>query len=294
MLKNLWYWVKTNKTASGVISFLFIIILVKQLQPRYNSQFVGKSANLMYTGSSGDSAVESMMPVPSAVPPATGVSKRLVSTQSYFSVLVKNVTATITELDKEVQSVGGYFLNTNISRPNQGEDANITMRVPVEKVSEIKNFLRQNSVKVVSENITSDDITDQYVDIQSRIETLNQMKQRVQAILDEAKTVDEMIRIQNQLFELQNQIDSYTGQLKYIESTAKTSLISVNLSTDELALPYAPNKSWRPSLIFKEAVRSLMETLQGAGATIIWIGVYSVILIPLAIVAYLVWKIIRR
>jgi hypothetical protein len=233
-------------------------------------------------------------PMPSQVAPIYRGQDRMVSTQSYFSLLVKNVTETVDQINTEVKSLGGYLLNTNISRPEQGEDASITIRVPTENVAKIQEFLRSNSVKVVSENISGDDITDQYADIQGRLDTLLTMKRKLQTILEEAKSVEEMLNVQNQLFNVQSQIDSYTGQLKYMEGVSSTSLISVNLSTDELALPYAPAKSWRPALIFKDAVRSLMSTMQGLGGAMIWLGVYSTILIPAAIIVFLVWKIIKR
>ena len=82
----------------------------------------------------------------------------------------------------------------------------------------------------------------------------------------------------------QSQIDNLKGQQKYFEQSAKLSKITIYLSTDELALPYAPTNEWRPAVIFKEAVRSLLGTIRSIGSLIIWAGVYIPILIPVLLI----------
>jgi len=61
------------------------------------------------------------------------------------------------------------------------------------------------------------------------------------------------------------------------------SLVTVYLSTDEYTLPYAPSEPWRPDVIFKTAVRSLIGNLRGIASTAIWLVVYSVIWVPVLI-----------
>ena len=65
--------------------------------------------------------------------------------------------------------------------------------------------------------------------------------------------------------------------------------ITVYLSTDELSLPYTPDTKFRPQVIFKLAVRSLMNTLRVVGEALIWAGVYSAIWIP-GVVIYLLYR----
>jgi ABC-type glycerol-3-phosphate transport system permease component len=112
--------------------------------------------------------------------------------------------------------------------------------------------------------------------------------------MDKATTVDEILRIQQQIFNLQDQIDRLQGQIKYMDASSSTSLISVNLSTDELALPYAPDNAWRPQLVFKQAVRSLIGTLRTVGNASIWLAVYTIIFIPVLIVFFIVKKALKR
>jgi hypothetical protein len=91
----------------------------------------------------------------------------------------------------------------------------------------------------------------------------------------QATRVTDLMDIQMQLTNIEQQIDSYKGRQKYLEQTAKLTLISINLSTDELSLPYAPDKAWRPTVVFKNAVRSMVGTLRELGSLVIWLVVYA-------------------
>ena len=96
--------------------------------------------------------------------------------------------------------------------------------------------------------------------------------------------------VQQQLTSLQSQIDNLKGQQKYYEQSAKLSKITIYLSTDELALPYAPTNEWRPTVIFKEAVRSLVGAVRGIGSLTIWIVVFLPIIIPVVLIIRFIRK----
>jgi len=64
--------------------------------------------------------------------------------------------------------------------------------------------------------------------------------------------------------------------------------ITLNLSTDEFSLPYAPAEPFKPANIFKQAVRSLVGTLRGIIKLLIWVGVFGVIWIPILLVMFFI------
>jgi hypothetical protein len=143
---------------------------------------------------------------------------------------------------------------------------------------------------VVDENVSGRDVTDQYVDLEARLTTLNKTKAKFEEILDRATQVQDLLNVQRELINLQSQIDSIKGQQQYLSQSAKLSKVTVYLSTDEFALPYSPGQPWRPNVVFKLAVRSLVSTLRGAGTAAIWIGVYSPIWAPILAVIWVIKK----
>ena len=143
-------------------------------------------------------------------------------------------------------------------------------------------------MKVTGENLVGKDVTDQYVDIEARIATHQKTKVKFEAILEKATTVSEILQVQRELISIQSQIDALEGQKKSLEQNANLSKVTLYLSTDELALPYTPDKAFRPQVVFKQAVRSLLGSLRSGANALIWVGVYSVIWVPVLVIIYIV------
>ena len=109
-------------------------------------------------------------------------------------------------------------------------------------------------------------------------------KAKFEQIMDQATQIQDILQVQREIISLQDQIDSLKGRQNYLEKTAAMAKITIYLSTDEYALPYAPPTSFRPNVIFKEAVRSMVGTIRGLAKDLIWIGVYSAIWLPILLV----------
>lgn len=288
-------WVKTHK----LVLLLSAVILYLIFKPSYNAYQSTKFDS--FTGSMPETAGFGGLSMPSykgqyeeGVPPQMDASDRMVVTNSSVSIVVKDVQNSLDLIDDKAISLKGYVVSTYVNRPEEGATGYITVRVPTAELKPFIAFLRENSIKVVSENIDGQDITDQYVNVQERLNILNKTKNTYMAIMDKAVSVEDIMKVQQQLSSLQQQIDSLEGQIKYMEASSSTSLISVNLSTDELSLPYAPDTAWRPGLIFKQAVRALVETFRTVGKAAIWIAVYSVVWVPVLITIVVVKKFINR
>ena len=165
--------------------------------------------------------------------------------------------------------------------------------MPTNKLDEALAFIRSLSIKVTSENLVGTDVTDEYIDIEGRLATLRKTQARFEEILDKAISVQDILTVQRELISLQDQIDTLIGQKESIENNAKLTKITVYLSTDELALPYAPDKAFRPNIVFKLAVRSLLSSLRSGAQAAIWIGVYSVIWAPI-VLGFIAYKRLRK
>jgi len=290
-------WIKRNKLAS-----LLLLIIGFYLFKNFLNGFYGIS-RLGFSSPSYNYAQESMgisapanmkMAFPgiggggsyypnSPAPPTTDVTNRMVVQNSYLSLVVKKVADTLQSIKTYTTSIGGYMVNSDITNPEDNSSGNITLRIPSEKLEDALSKFRSLSVKVASERLNGTDVTDQYVDNEARLTVLNANMTRFKEIMSQANELSDILNIQQQIFSLQDQIDRIKGSNKYIEQTAKMSLVTVYLSTDEYTLPYAPSEPWRPDVIFKTAVRSLIGNLRGIASTAIWLVVYSVIWVPVLI-----------
>lgn len=217
-------------------------------------------------------------------------SNRLVITDTSLSLQVKDVSQSIKQIETETKNLGGFLVTSHLSKPELAASGNITIRVPTDKLSQALDIFRTLAVKVVSESVVGRDVTDQYEDLDARLQVLYKTKTKFESIMDQAIKVSDLLEVQRELVSLQSQIDTIVGQQQYYKKSADLSKITIYLSTDDLSLPYAPTNQWRPLVVFKTAVRSLLSTLRQVGSLVIWLAVYS----PLILIGWFVYKFIKR
>ncbi|OGG03454.1 hypothetical protein A2W14_05365 [Candidatus Gottesmanbacteria bacterium RBG_16_37_8] len=295
---KIWEYIKSHKITSLLI-LVIIYLLYKNsggivpLRPNtYDSApMTGVSEGMSLKLGSPSYMGRGIVPPQPDYAPAPDVTDRKVISESQLSIQVKNVRDATDKIMTFAKRIGGYMVNTSLSNPGEAPSGYIVIRVPQAKFDESLIFLRSLGIKVVWENLTGEDVTDQYVDLDARIATLNRTLLKFQELFNKAVEISDILNIQREIINIQEQIDSLKGQQNFLDKSALMAKISVNLSTDEFSLPYAPTDTFRPEVIFKQAVRSLVDQLRKVGTWIIWLTVYAVVWVPvLLIVLYIKGK----
>lgn len=266
-----------------LVLILIIIFLAKNrvISPNFSSSISTQNSGITEMAIDSIGVANSKLGYSrNSVAPSDSID-RLVIQDTSLSLQVKDVSKTITNVLDTTKNLGGFLVNSSLTKPEGAASGNISIRVPKEKRSEALEEFKKLAVKVVSESVYGNDVTDEYVDLESQLEVLNKTKEKYNQILQNAQKVADIMSVQEQLTNIQNQIDNIKGQQKYYEQSAKLTKIAIYLSTDELALPYAPTNEWRPTVIFKNAVRSLVGVFRGFGSLIIWSVVFIPIIIPI-------------
>ena len=285
-------WVKNNKFVTVVI------IVVAYFLLNIINSFFGVGVNSLSIPSQKMGAVELDSDVYSGAPSGIGVSRsdylppspdyapqpdienRLVIKESNLSLLVKDVVETRNKILDYTKTSGGYMVSSNVLNPQDAPTGTVVIRIPSDKLESALDYFHSLSVKVVSENLSGRDVTDQYVDIDARLKTLEATKERFESILAQAVKIEDITNLTQRILNTQNQIDAYKGQQESLKQNAQLAKLTIYLSTDELALPYTPSETFRPNVIFKLAVRSLVGFARSLATYVIWIGVYSIVWVP--------------
>jgi hypothetical protein len=290
MVNKITAWIKENKLSTVLIG---IIVLFFGSNAQSSSTMLDMTS--VSKGRSADSLMVSEMAAP--LPPVGGggaprleIPDRKVVTNSNLSLVVTDVKKAINDIKVHTKGLGGYMVDSSQTAPEGLATGSITVRVPSDQLDIALDYLSDIAVKVVSERITGTDITDEYVDVEARLKTLRGTKVRYESILDKAEDVDDIMRVTQQILYIQDQIDRLMGQLTYMDATSSSSLITIYLSTDEFELPYSPEQPWRPKVVFKYAVRSLVQTLREVGSSLIWALTYAVIWVPILIIVLIIRK----
>jgi hypothetical protein len=281
-----------KKYWQGLIILFLLFVLLKESfinQTVFNAPLTKQLSSYETMDAVGNAEIG--FPSRQAAPVATD-DERMVVQNTWLSVLVKNVVQARDNIITISENLGGYMVDSNFNSPDGADTADVTVRVPTENQEQALDEFRKLGVRVVSENWQGTDVTDEYIDLEDRLQVLEKTKTKFEAILEQASEVNDILQVQRELTSLQSQIDNLKGRQEYYQQSADLSKITVYLSTDELALPYAPSEPWRPGVVLKYAVRSLVSTGRSLGSAIIWIAVYGAVWVPIVLGVYFYrkWK----
>ena len=303
MLHRLLIWIREHKLATLLIAVLAFVLLKDNVIGSYSvnryanvgSSF-GLSKSAVYDMAPGGMTQESVrtlneMPVAHATGGGPNPSTtRMVSLTGYLSMVVKDIRKASNAMVTIAEKAGGYMVNSSISNPEENGTATLTVRVLSAKIREVIESYKKLGVKVVSENINGSDITDQYQDIGEQLRVLVETKAKFEAMLKSSTDIQDSLSVLREVQQLQNQIDGLKGQEKYLEESAKYSILTVTISKDEYELPYAPEESWSAQVVFKTAVRDLIRTLRSVAEKVIWVAVFAVVWLPVGFLALFIYR----
>ena len=218
---------------------------------------------------------------------AEGVAQeRMVIYNGQISLETSHIEDTLTKIKALAEGYGGYVAGSSRSNYGTQATAEITIRVPKDKfriaVQEIETY-----GKLLAEDTSSEDVTEQYIDLKARLDNLQKEEQRLSEILTMATTVDDILKVEDELSTVRGDIESLQGQINYLEGNVEMSLISVSLT--EPAPPFTPpGMNWGET--FQTAIMGLFIVLRG----LIIIAVSSIPIAIIAVPAYYLYRRVKR
>ena len=219
-----------------------------------------------------------------AAPPTSG--DRLVIRNANLSLVVKDPAESLNAIAALAESLSGFVVSSNIyqtsvdAQGNKIMQANISIRVPTDKLQAALAQLKGMAVSVNSESTSGEDVTAQYTDLESHLRNLEAAEAQLQKIMDGATKTEDVLAVYNQLVYIRDQIEQVKGQMQYYRESAALSLITVDLIPDALSRPIEVG-GWRPEGVAKDALEALLRSLQVIANLVIWSVIY---LLPLGLV----------
>jgi hypothetical protein len=231
-------------------------------------------------------------------------SNRMIVKNADVRLTVKDTDVAIDRATQIIGDAGGYIVSSRVWYQdyygNNLKYAAITIGVPVDQFEKVLSKLRGLAIKVVDETAAGDDVTDQYVDLQSQLTNLEATRARIQDFLKDAKTIDEALRINQELSNIEGQIEQIKGQMNYLHDRSAYSTITLNLEPELPVLTPTPTPTafptvtpipWNPGQTFGNAKSTVTVVYQGIGDFLIWLGVVILpIVLPPALILWAIWK----
>jgi hypothetical protein len=175
---------------------------------------------------------------------------RLVIKNASLSMAVNDPLKSMDTISHMAESMGGFVVNADMYQQtlNNGvkvPQVSMTIRVPAEKLDQALASIKQETDQpIISENETSQDVTAEYTDLNSRLTNLQAAEKQLQEIMASATKTEDVLSVYSQLVSVREQIELIKGQMKYYEQSAALSSISIQQSLANfgirMALLYLP------------------------------------------------------
>ena len=164
-------------------------------------------------------------------------------------------------------TMGGYVVSVNISQTyapdgTQVPDAQIVFRVPSAQLDTALDQVKKGAVDVQDETLTGQDITSQYVDLQSRLTAKEAAADQLTKIMQNATKTQDVLDVYQQLQQVDSDIEVLKGQIQYDQQAAQLSAITVHVVAEETIKPIQVG-GWKPQGTARDAIQNLIYFWQG-------------------------------
>jgi len=231
-------------------------------------------------------------------PSDTAAIERLIIRNANLDIVVRDTETTVDEITALAEELGGYVIESTVSEYREGKQAYLRLRVPAEDLDRALDRIRDLAMEVRRENISGQDVTDEYVDLQSRLRHLEATEERLLTFMEEAEDTEAALEVYDRLQSIQAEIEQTRGRMQYLEDSAAMATITLNVTPSELAQPLEVG-GWRPQGTLRDAFESLIRVFQFLVDALIVIvvlivPVLAVIALPLVGVVLLIRWFLRR
>ncbi len=209
--------------------------------------------------------------------------ERMIIYRGYVWLETNDIDETIAMIRSLTERYGGYVASSNKYLYDNEVRAEISIRIPKDKfhiaIQEIETY-----GKVLNEDITSEDITEQYIDLKARLSNLQHQEKRLLEILELAKNVDEVLAIEKELERVRGEIESLQGQINYLERSVEMSIISISLTKPKPSFK-PPSMKWGE--VLEAALTGLFTVVKG-------LIILAISIIPIAAIAIPIYHIYKK
>lgn len=146
-----------------------------------------------------------------------------------ISIEVSDYVEGMAAIKKITQAARGYITSENETRDNYRISNTLSVRVQQNQFDSLLLAVEGVAKRVENKNVNAQDVTEEYIDISARLKTKKEVELRYISFLKSAKTMKEMLEVENQLKNLREEIESTEGRLKYLSHQVQYSTLNITV-----------------------------------------------------------------
>ena len=223
-------------------------------------------------------------------------SDRMIIHQASLSVNVKELDKAQSNIEKKVDQYGGYIVESNVyQEDDQTSSGRMIVRIPEKNFEKFLLDAEGVAAEVLERNVTGQDVTEQYVDLESRVKSKRAVEERLLDFMSKAQKTEDLLKISADLSEVQEEIEVMVGKMKYLENQTSFSTIELSMYENRVVVPEIESKELNTWEKTKKQLATSTNSLLSAGSALIvfFVGNLPVLLL-LGVIGFIVFWIIKR
>lgn len=221
------------------------------------------------------------------------VSERMIVRTANLSLIVEDTEQTLEAIEDLVTELEGYISDLRTWRVNDQVAATITLRLPGQSFEEARDRIKDLATEVETENVSGQDVTEEYVDLEARLHNLEVAETELLELLASAQETrqdaESILAIYREVTSIRQQIEQIRGRMQYLEDVTSLASLTVNLTPEETEEPVV-EAGWEPLRSVRDALRALVNALKVLADLLIWVVIFVLpIVVLFALPFFLIW-----
>lgn len=229
----------------------------------------------------------------SAVRESEGNNRKVIYTAD-LQVEVESYQEITEHIQKETERLGGYIVESNLYNDSDGRSGQITVRIPQEDFRTFIEIVEKGSTRVVEQTVSGQDVTEEFVDLESRLKSKRQVEERLLEFLTNAEKTEDLLKISNDLADIQEEIETLIGRMNYLQDKTDFSTVTIRIYENNVTLSSIDDddlNTWEETK--KQFMRSVNFVISVfSGIIVFFIGNLPVFLLVgvLLLIGFLTWR----
>lgn len=213
------------------------------------------------------------------------VERKIIKTAN-LTLEVKRIVDFQRSLTPKFKKYGAYTSSEENSFADDRSEILLTIKVPVQSFEMLMNDLNSGDGKITERSVHSEDVTAQFVDTKTRLETRKKLRLKYLEFLQQAKNMTEALQVQAEINTIQEEIEAAEGKIQFLSAQAAYSTINLRLVEPTPGYVYR-DKS--PSFFV-----SLLDAFINGGLFLKTIVIGLISIWPLLIILLLLYVFVQR
>ncbi|GAA0879191.1 hypothetical protein GCM10009119_21590 [Algoriphagus jejuensis] len=168
------------------------------------------------------------VPVTEQPPVQTESVERKVIREGEIYFECRDIQETDSFLKNEVKSAKGYISSESSNSYGERTEKRLSIRIPADQLDPLLEKIQSHAIHIENTNIRSDDVTEQYIDVEARLKTKKELENRYMELLKQAGNLEETLGLERELANVRGEIESMEGRLRYLSDRVALSTLNVS------------------------------------------------------------------